>query len=379
MYLLRTCTMRFVIALSAVMLVVPLLLADEGAHYQQTNLVSDLPGLAAHTDADLVNPFGLTRGAATPWWASDEGTGHSTLYNADGIKQALTVTVPPPPGSAAGTKSTPTGIISNSSTSDFMLGSPAGVARFIFATLDGTISGWVPALGTTAVIAIDNSSKAIYTGLTSATFNGETLLYAANHKTGAIDVFDSHFQATSVPGQFVDTAVPAGLIPFNIQAIGSNLVVTFADGATPPVFGRGLGAVDVFDTGGHLLMRLKSGEAALNAPWGIAMAPSDFGELSNRLLVGNLGSGRIAAFDTATGEFVGFLHGSRGALSIDGLWAIAFGGGNATDGAANTLFFTAGIDGLKHGLFGTITPQVKNLGEKDNDAEEQNDEQNEKR
>src|SRR6185437_6629902 len=375
MYLLRTCTMRFVLALFAVTLVAPSLLADGGPHYQQNNVVSDLPGIAAHTDSDLVNPFGLTRGPATPWWASDEGTGHSTLYNADGIKQGLIVTVPPPPDSPAGTISTPTGVISNNSTSDFMLGSPAGVARFIFATLDGTISGWVPALGTTAVIAVDNSSNAIYTGLTSATFNGATFLYAANHKTGAIDVFDSHFQATTVPGQFVDSAVPAGLIPFNIQAIGSNLVVTFADGATPPAFGRGLGAVDVFDTGGHLLMRLKSGEAALNAPWGIAMAPSDFGELSNRLLVGNLGSGRIAAFDPATGEFVGFLHGSRGALSIDGLWAIAFGGGNATDGAANTLFFTAGIDGLKHGLFGTITPQVKNRN--DNDAEDRNDGKNE--
>jgi len=358
------------------MLFASLLLADDGAHYQQTNLVSDLPGLAAHTDADLVNPFGLTRGPATPWWANDEGTGRATLYNAVGVKQGLVVTVPPPPGSAAGTTSTPTGIIFNGSTSDFMVGSPAAVARFIFATLDGTISGWAPALGTTAIIAVDNSSRAIYTGLTSASFNGATLLYAANHKTGAIDVFDSHFQPATVPGQFVDAAMPAGLVAFNIQAIGSNLVVTYADGATPPAFGRGLGAVDVFDTGGHLLMRLKSGEAALNAPWGVAMAPADFGELSNRLLVGNLGSGRIAAFDPATGEFVGFLHGSRGALSIDGLWAIAFGGGNTTNGASNALFFTAGIDGLKHGLFGTITPQVKNG--KDNDAEDQNGEDSEK-
>jgi len=368
--------MRFVLALFAVTLVAPSLLADGGPHYQQNNVVSDLPGIAAHTDSDLVNPFGLTRGPATPWWASDEGTGHSTLYNADGIKQGLIVTVPPPPDSPAGTISTPTGVISNNSTSDFMLGSPAGVARFIFATLDGTISGWVPALGTTAVIAVDNSSRAIYTGLTSATFNGATFLYAANHKTGAIDVFDSHFQATTVPGQFVDSAMPAGLVAFNIQAIGDKLIVTFADGATPPAFGRGLGAVDVFDTGGHLLMRLKSGEAALNAPWGIAMAPANFGELSNRLLIGNLGSGRIAAFDPASGEFVGFLHGSRGALAIDGLWAIAFGGGNSTNGASNTLFFTAGIDGLKHGLFGTITPQVKKGN--DHDAEEQNDERNEK-
>ena len=373
MYLLRTRTMRFALALFAVTLFAPLLLADDGAHYQQTNLVSDISGLAAHTDTDLANPFGLTRGPATPWWVSDEATGRSTLYSADGTKQGLIVTVPPPPGSPAGTKSTPTGVIFNSSASDFMAGSPAGVARFIFSTLDGTISGWVPALGTTAVIAVDNSSKAIYTGLTSATFNGATLLYAANHKTGAIDVFDSHFQPTTVPGQFVDAAMPPGLVAFNIQAIGNNLVVTFANGATPPAFGRGLGAVDIFDTGGNLLMRLKSSEAAFNAPWGVAMAPSDFGELSNRLLIGNLGSGRIAAFDPATGEFVGFLHGTRGALSIDGLWGIGFGGGNATDGPSNTLFFTAGIDGLKHGLFGTITPQVKN--HKDDDGDDQNDEQ----
>jgi len=376
MYLLRTCTMRFVLALFAVTLFATSLLADDGAHYQQTNLVSDLPGLAAHTDADLVNPFGLTRGPATPWWASDEGTGLSTLYSADGTKQGLIVTVPPPPSSPVGTKSTPTGIIFNASATDFMVGSPAGVARFIFSTLDGTISGWVPALGTTAVIAVDNSSNAIYTGLTSATFNGATLLYAANHKTGAIDVFDSHFQPTTVPGQFVDNALPAGLVAFNIQAVGSNLVVTYANGATPPAFGRGLGAVDIFDNGGNLLMRLKSAKAAFNAPWGIAMAPSDFGELSNRLLIGNLGSGRIAAFDPATGEFVGFLHGSRSALSIDGLWAIAFGGGTATNGASNTLFFTAGIDGLKHGLFGSITPQVKN--DDDKDAEDQSEGKNER-
>lgn len=368
MYLLRTCTMRFVLALMAVTLFANLLLADDGPHYQQTNLVSDLPGLAAQTDADLVNAFGLTRGPTTPWWANDEGTGLATLYNASGIKQSLIVTVPPPPSSPAGTRSTPTGIIFNDSASDFMVGSPAGVARFIFSTLDGTISGWVPALGTTAIIAVNNSSNAIYTGLTSATFNGATLLYAANHKTGTIDVFDSNFQPTTVPGGFVDLALPAGLVAFNIQSVGSNLVVTFANGATPPAFGRGLGAVDIFDTGGHLLTRLENREA-LNAPWGIAMAPSNFGEFSNRLLVGNLGSGRIAAFDPATGEFVGFLHGSRGALSIDGLWAIAFGGGNTTNGASNTLFFTAGLKGLKHGLFGTITPQVKR--DDDNDAEDQ--------
>ena len=366
MHLLRTCTKRFALALMAVTLSASLLLADDGPHYQQTNLISDLPGLAAQTDADLVNPFGLVRGPTTPWWANDEGTGLATLYNATGTKQSLVVTVPPPPGSPAGTKSTPTGIIFNGSATDFMLGSPAGVARFIFCTLDGTISGWMPP-STTAVIAVDNSSKAIYTGMTSATFNGATLLYAANHKTGAIDVFDSNFQPTTVPGGFVDLALPAGLVAFNIQSVGSNLVVTFANGATPPAFGRGLGAVDIFDTGGHLLTRLENREA-LNAPWGIAMAPANFGEFSNRLLVGNLGSGRIDAFDPATGEFVGFLHGSRGALSIEGLWAIGFGGGNATNGAANTLFFTAGLNGLKHGLFGTITPRVKN--DDDNEAED---------
>lgn len=369
MYLLRTCTMRFLLALLAVTLCAPFLLAKDGAHYQQTNLVSDLPGLAATTDSDLVNPFGLTRGPATPWWANDEGTGRSTLYNAQGVKQGLTIKVPTPPGSSAAA-STPTGIIFNGNPSNFMLG---GIVPFIFATLDGTISGWVPALGKTAVIAVDNSSSAIYTGLTSATFNGATLLYAANHKTGAIDVFDSSFQPTTVPGGFVDAAIPAGLVAFNIQAVGGNLlVVTYANGATPPAFGRGLGAVDIFDTGGNLLMRLKSGEAAFNAPWGIAMAPSDFGELSNRLLIGNLGSGRIAAFDPATGEFVGFLHGSHGALSITGLWGIAFGGGTATNGGSNTLFFTAGLENLKHGLFGTLTPQVKNRN--DDDGDDQNDE-----
>jgi uncharacterized protein (TIGR03118 family) len=340
-------------------------------HYHQTNLVSDVPGLATNTDPDLVNSWGIARSGTSPWWVNDNGTGKATLYNAAGTKQGLVVTVPPPAGSPPGTTSTPTGIVFNTdaSATDFVVVNPSdntksGRAVFIFATEDGTISGWNPAaLPTTAILEVPKAGtavSAIYKGLAIALHSdGHTYLYAANFLSGKVDVFDSSWNAATLKvDQFVDPTLPSGYAPFNVQNIGGSIFVTWAKQGEPPdeVDGRGLGFVDKFDSGGTLLMRFQHGPW-LNAPWGLAMSPANFGQFSNNLLVGNFGSGEIAAFDPASGEFLGRLHNEKGNLVIPGLWAIGFGGGSnlINDGPANTLFFAAGIDDEAHGLFGTLT------------------------
>ncbi len=345
--------------IAAVALLAPVAAAQ---HYQQTNLVSDVPGLAMQTDPALVNSWGLTRGATTPWWIADNGTGKSTLYNGSGAKQALVVAVPPPSGS------TPTGVVFNGG-SGFAVsnGTVSGSARFIFVTEDGTISGWSPAVDVNnAILKIDNSAIAVYKGVTLATFNGATHLYVANLKSGKVEVYDSTWTPVNVPGGFVDTNLPAGYAPFNVQNIGGHVLVMFALQGEPPdqVNGRGLGFVDEFDSGGNLLLRLQHGPW-LNAPWGVVKAPANFGKFSNDILVGNFGSGEIAAFDPTTGEFLGRLHGSKGTLVISGLWSLMLGGGTANNGATDQLFFTAGIDDEQHGLFGTLTAIVK--GDQDED------------
>ena len=331
-------------------------------HYKQTNLVSDVPGLAASTDPDLVNPWGLTRSATSPWWVSDNGTGKSTLYSGAGNKLALVVTVPPPSGS------TPTGVVFNGGSGFVVMqGMASGPARFIFATEDGTISGWNPAVDPThAIIAVNNAGSAIYKGITLATAASNTYLYAARFKSGKVDIYTSTWARTSVPGQFADPLLPAGYAPFNVQNIGGNILVMFAKQGTMPdeVDGRGLGYVDEFDSLGNLLLRLQHGPW-LNAPWGVAQSPASFGQFSNNILVGNFGSGEIAAFNPATGEFLGRLHGAQGTLVIPGLWALQFGGGAPNNGATTDLFFTAGIDDEEHGLFGTLTPIVKSDDERD--------------
>jgi uncharacterized protein (TIGR03118 family) len=358
-----------------------LLTATAGAQrYQQTNLVSDVPGLAATTDPDLVNAWGMVHSATSPWWVNDNGTGKSTLYNAAGTKQALVVTVPPPDGSAPGTISAPTGIVFNGSTTDFVVADPndstkSGPARFIFATEDGTISGWNPTANpNTAIIKVDHSASAVFKSLAMGVFNGATHLYAANFTGGKVEVFDSSWAPVDVPGGFVDAHLPPDYAPFNVQNIGGNIFVTFAksDGSKDEVHGRGLGFVDEFDSGGNLLMRLEHGKW-LNAPWGIALAPADFGKFSNHLLVGNFGSGTIAAYDPSSGEFDGLMRGRHGRrIVIPGLWALAFGSGGAglaNNGPANTLFFSAGIDDEEHGLFGTLTP----IPRKDDDGRDEDD------
>jgi len=340
-------------------------------HYQQTNLVSDLPGLAAATDPNLVNPWGLISSGTSPWWVANNGTGTSTLYNGAGVKQALTVTVASPTSDS----STPTGVVFNGS-SDFKLTAASNsAARFIFVTEDGTISGWAPAVNATNSVIKFSSATAGYKGVTIAQSGGANFLYAADFSNGTVDVFNVNYApVTTLPaGAFTDPNLPEGFAPFNVQNIGGNVCVTFAkqdEEGKDEVAGRKLGYVDIFDGAGTLLQRFENGPW-MNAPWGLALAPSDngFGKSSGKLLVGMFGSGQIATFDPATGDFEGLLRDRHGKpITIDGLWALRFGnGGNA--GPTTTLFFTAGIDDEAHGLFGTITPIPKpgNGGDDDDD------------
>jgi uncharacterized protein (TIGR03118 family) len=336
--------------------------------YQKTNLVSDLGTLGAHTiDPKLKNPWGIARGpSGNPWWVSDERSGVSTLYNAQGTPvnvlnpggNGLVVTIPASvPLPAVGT---PTGVVFNGSANDFRV-APPGVAQtfFLFVSLDGTISGWDPAANpTTAIRKV--STQSVLTGATIAQIGADRFLYVADLKAGKIRVYDSNFQPMAVgQGAFDDDHLPPGFAPFNIQNIGGNLYVAYAKQDQAKTFvtsGAGLGFVDVFSPQGSLLLRLQHGNW-FNAPWGLTLAPSDFGTFSHRILVGQFGSGEILAFDAVTGQFQGKLNDQNNqVIAMTGLWGLAFGAGDQTSGAANTLFFNQGLNGGNDGLFGTLTP-----------------------
>ena len=328
-------------------------------------LVSDQAGDAPNTDTNLVNPWGIVTSATSPFWVSDNATGLSTVYNSTGAVETLVVTVPTSAGGTA--PSTPTGIIYNGTT-NFMVpnGGTNAPAKFIFATQQGTISGW--ASGADAVLEVDNSAaKARYDGLAVATIggtNGAYYLYAANFYAGTIDVFDSDYKpVTSSPplttngAPFTDTNVPAGFAPFNVQAIGSNLFVTYAMQDTnklQDVAGAGNGYITVFDTTGKLLKRFAT-NGVLNSPWGLAVALASFGSFGGALLVGNFGDGKINAFDAILGTPLGPLLGTNGSpIVLGGLWGLIAGnGGNG--GATNEVYFTSGTSRAQtHGLLGSL-------------------------
>lgn len=343
--------------------------------YQQANLVSDLPNIAQVQDPNLVNSWGLSHGPTSPWWVSDNGTGVATLYNGNGTPvnplppgtPPLVVTIPVPAGV---TTAAPTGNVSNG-TSGFVVSEngKSAPSRFIFATEDGTISGWSPAVDQThAILKVDRSTVsqggfvgAVYKGLATGSNASGNFIYATNFRFGAVEMFDSSF---SFVGSFTDSKLANTCpepnqcyAPFGIQNIGGNLYVTFAvqnaehhDDAAGPA----RGFVDVFDTSGNLIRRLVS-HGRLNSPWGLALAPADFGRFSNDLLVGNFGDGRINAINPKNGAFLGQLRDqSNRPITIDGLWALVF-GNDAAAGKHNELFFTAGINGEADGLFGKIT------------------------
>jgi uncharacterized protein (TIGR03118 family) len=327
--------------------------------YRQTNLVSDLVGEAQFTDPNLVNPWGLVHGPATPWWVSDNGAGVSTLYNGLGVKVPLTVTIPAPAGSPAGTTSAPTGVIFNGNGGFNVSENGTSFSSvFIFDTEDGTISGWNPTFPdrSHAVLAVDRSNVgkgAVYKGLAIGSNSSGTFLFATNFRFGTVEMFDSNFNLVR---SFTDHLLPQSYAPFGIQNIGGNLYVTFAkqDAAKhDDVAGAGHGFVDVFDTNGNLISRLIA-RGSLNSPWGLALAPPNFGQFSNDLLVGNFGDGHMNVFDPNTGAALGLLEiGGVIPIQIDGLWSLQF-GNDAAAGPSNELFFTAGIDGEAHGLFGDI-------------------------
>jgi len=335
------------------------------AGYQQTNLVSDVPGLAMVTDSNLVNAWGMSFSSTSFIWVSDNKTGVATLYNGSGMPeptpQRLIVTIPGAPGSSA---SAPTGQLFNDGMG-FEL-SPANPARFIFVTEDGTISGWNPSVDPThAVLEVDRSSiGAVYKGVARAVSDGKDRLYATNFRFGTIEVFEVLDTKWTLVDSFTDPSLPPGYAPFNIQNLDGTLYVTFAkQGAEreDDVAGPGNGFVDVLDPATNTFTRLISGhpgKAPLNSPWGLALAPSSgFGEFNGALLVGNFGDGAINAFDPSTGAFLGRLrHSHGGAIKIDGLWALVFGQGGANNGPPTTLFFTAGPNDESHGLFGKLEP-----------------------
>jgi uncharacterized protein (TIGR03118 family) len=330
--------------------------------YIQHNLVSDMPGVAITTDPNLKNPWGLAFSSTSPFWVADNGTGLSTLYNGQAQKIPLTVTIPPPTGSTDTAK--PTGIVFNGTT-DFVVssGATSGPAVFIFATEDGTISGWNPNVnGTAAILTVDNSaSGAVYKGLALAGTSGGNFLYATDFHNNAVRIFNGQFQLV---GSFTDPSLPPGYAPFGIANIGGLIYVTFALQQGPDneddQRGPGNGFVDVFNTGGFLVKHLAS-HGTLNSPWGLAHA-NNFGEFSGALLVGNFGDGTINAFNITTGEFLGQLTEQHGfPIQIPGLWALAFGNG-AQAGNPNVLYFTAGPNHEANGLFGDLQPAQSNGG-----------------
>jgi uncharacterized protein (TIGR03118 family) len=335
--------------------------------YTAKSLVSDISGVAPSTDTHLVNPWGLSKLASptlseNEWWASDNGTGVSTLYDGSGtVVSGLVVTIPPASGTGAGSPTGTVGVGSN----------------FAFATADGTISFWNSTTGNVAAgfvhsqqattgctechtsaakLKVNNSSKgASYSGLTVASNSivnsGKATLYAAN-TNGGIEAYDasSFTPVTLPPGAFVDPNVPSNLMPCGIQAIGSTIYVTFA-----PTGSATGGAVDAFNAAGALQLRLESG-SWFSQPFGVAKAPSNFGAFSGALLVGNTLNGTIMAFNPTTGNFVGLLHNSSGkAISAPGLWGISFGNGSTDSGPTNVLYFNAGVANYNHGVFGSIT------------------------
>ena len=370
--------------------------ATQAQHYTQTNLVSNLSNQgAAVVDPNLRNPWGLTRSSGSPWWIGNNNSGTSTLYdgsgnpanffpdphpdsNGNGINSPLNnFVMVPPPGFAPGTQSAPTGVVFNGSPTDFLV-APGKASIFIFATEDGTISGWNPDVDVVnAVLKVDHSDKggsdsAVYKGATTADINGKKFLYVTNFRSGRVEVYNTNIKRVHLDDDAFDAdgdgdhdrddrgaeRIPHGFAPFNIQNVGGTLFVTYAKQDAPrhdPVGGDGLGFVELFTPAGRHIGHLEHGDW-FNAPWGVVWTTRDFGEFSNAILVGNFRSGWIAAFNGFTHKFIGFLKNPDGSLvTIDGLWSLTFGNDGGA-GPANTLFFTAGINNEQDGLFGTLTP-----------------------
>lgn len=324
--------------------------------FGQENLVSDGTVPDTVTDVNLINPWGV---AVNPnsraIWVADNGTGRATSYNPDGSKSGPAVVIP---AGAGGDGAAPTGVTFNTSASGFQISAngTTGVSKFLFASEDGTISGWNPTVDPdNAVLVVDNSaSGAVYTGLAINRSGGKDYLYAANFHDGTIDVFDSNFNPVQLRGPFRDVRLPDGFAPFNVQTVGKRLYVTYArqnEDGTDDVPGAGNGFVDVFRANGRLERRFASG-GELNSPWGVIQGTQNFGLFANRILIGNFGDGRINAYNEGNGEIAGTVRDANGdPLENEGLWGLAFG---ATAATRDDLFFAAGPNDEANGLFGKI-------------------------
>ncbi|MGI8839187.1 MAG: TIGR03118 family protein [Caulobacteraceae bacterium] len=331
--------------------------AARAQQFTVTNLVSDGSVPAVTVDPSLINPWGMSYSPTGPFWVSDNNAGVVTLYDGSGSKIGLTVNIPPPKGMSG--SGTPTGQVFNGLSHPFQVskGGKTGPAVFLFATEDGTISGWAPSVdGVNAILAVDNSSEsAVYKGLAIGHVNGANFLYAANFRSGDLEVYNSRFQLVRV---IRDPSIPAGYAPFNVQNLGGVLYVTFAlqDAAKhDDVAGRGHGYVDAFRLDGGFLRRVASA-GRLNSPWGLDIAPAGFGPFAGDLLVGNFGDGVILAFDPLTGAFKGKILGADGQPIVLGdLWGLINGNGGS-GGDASKVYFTAGVHNEAHGLFGSLSP-----------------------
>jgi uncharacterized protein (TIGR03118 family) len=348
--------------------------------FVQTNLVSNLPGVALHQDPALLNAWGVVFPPGGSFWVNGNNAGVVQLYDGQGVAntQLPSVTIPQPPlphrADITGKTSTPTGALWNPS-GGFALPGTSAAAIFLFDSEDGTITAWNPAVSlTNAVIAVDNSNTgtggAVYKGLAFGLTATGPHLYATNFRAGTVDVFDAAFAGnlvdgavpnattkTNITGTFTDSRLPAGFAPFGIQNINGDIYVSYAQQDQPkhdPVAGKHLGFVDVFSTDGVLLQRLAAG-GSLNAPWGMVQAPASFGQFGGDILVGNFGDGRINIY-SPDGDFLDQLEGTNGKpLVNDELWALIFGGG--ANSTPDTLYFSAGPEGETNGLFGTIVPK----------------------
>jgi uncharacterized protein (TIGR03118 family) len=361
-------TLAALTTVGAAMLTLQPAQADDSGHagrsYVQTNLVSDVPGLAKVTDPNLKNPWGTSTAPGLPIWVADNNAGATTLYDGTGQPIALQAK---PPVNAVSIPGAPTGTVFNPTGSGFVVSEKgvSGSSRFLFATEDGTIAGWSPTVDrANGIVAVDRSTVtdpagdagAVYKGLALVTTPAGTFLYASNFRFGTVEVFDSNFNLVKT---FTDPALPAGFAPFGIHNIGGNLFVTFAKQDAQKhddVGGPGNGFVDRFSPNGVLLQRFVS-EGRLNSPWAATLAPSTFGAFGGDILIGNFGDGHINAYDHSTGHFEGQLRNASGEpLTIPDLWGLRFPAGslNAVPGA---LYFTAGINDEHDGLFGNLVPK----------------------
>jgi len=329
------------------------------AQYKLTNLDSNQVGKAFNIDPLIVNAWGLVHGPGSPWWISDENSGWSTLYDATGGIKGLKVVIPttgngPDVTTGANGPGSPTGIVYNATSAtggsdEFQVQGWSSV--FLFATTDGTISGWAPSSNfNEAIIGVDTKKKSSYTGLAITNKPSGNFLYAADIANNAVDIYDASFKLVT---SFTDPALPTGFAPFGVRDINGLVYVTFAS-----VSGGAGGFVEQFREDGTPVSPGKpliSG-APLNQPWGIVGAPSTFGPFSNTLLISNnTNAGTINAFDPFTGQFVGTVRdATRRPIFIDQLWGIDFGDGLGSNGAVNELFFTAGPYNNLAGTFGVI-------------------------